>query len=440
MKIKSLILGSVAAAGLSTGAMAADLGTVLTNLDVCDALGVSGLTISSDTNCLQITGGVSYDFTWGNYNNTLHTARNLLVGSSTTIMTPGGIPGFELDWDSTVEAWLQFEASADSSFGTAMAVIKLEYGNSKSVVNEGLGSTTVLTGSVMTVTVGAIDEAYVSVGDSTVLMAGQKGTIANFDNEDPFNYLGLFNDSIVGGVSGNTAFLGTGGHVIQVTSDLGDGFSVAAGLENINSGSALGDGTAVGVIAYDGDTVDANLTVLAGGVLDGTIENWGVQAGITADLDMFRIRGAIAADNTGYWNALGSAEAEFDMFTLAVSGEAGASVVGLFVGVGGSISADVTDTVTINLGARWFDEDTGTFPAETSWEIAGQLIAEVTETITLTGELGYVADSAPAVHSDIYFGGDIAWAPGGGFEASVGAEANTTGAYQVSFSASKDFE
>ena len=60
MNIRNLLLGSVAAAGLSTGAYAADLG-VLTSLDVCDALGLSGLTISSDTNCLQITGEVKYN-------------------------------------------------------------------------------------------------------------------------------------------------------------------------------------------------------------------------------------------------------------------------------------------------------------------------------------------------------------------------------------------
>src|SRR5215217_7932783 len=66
MKLKSLILGSVAAAGLSTAGFAADLG-VLTSLDVCDELGLSGLTISSDTNCLQISGEVAYTFSWGNY-------------------------------------------------------------------------------------------------------------------------------------------------------------------------------------------------------------------------------------------------------------------------------------------------------------------------------------------------------------------------------------
>src|SRR5690606_38372911 len=66
MKLKSLILGSVAAAGLSTAGFAADLG-VLTSLDVCDELGLSGLTISSDTNCLQISGEVKYQFDWGNF-------------------------------------------------------------------------------------------------------------------------------------------------------------------------------------------------------------------------------------------------------------------------------------------------------------------------------------------------------------------------------------
>ena len=66
MKIRSLVLGSVAAAGLSTAGYAADLG-VLTSLDVCDSLGLSGLTISSDTNCLQITGEVKYEFTWGDW-------------------------------------------------------------------------------------------------------------------------------------------------------------------------------------------------------------------------------------------------------------------------------------------------------------------------------------------------------------------------------------
>ncbi len=53
MNIRSLLLGSVAVAGLTTAGYAADLG-VVTSLDVCDELGLSGLTISSDDTCLII--------------------------------------------------------------------------------------------------------------------------------------------------------------------------------------------------------------------------------------------------------------------------------------------------------------------------------------------------------------------------------------------------
>ena len=67
MKIRSLLLGSVAAAGLSTAGFAADLG-VVTSLDVCDELGLSGLTISSDDNCLVITGGITMEYSYGDYN------------------------------------------------------------------------------------------------------------------------------------------------------------------------------------------------------------------------------------------------------------------------------------------------------------------------------------------------------------------------------------
>src|SRR5688572_21701887 len=121
MKIRSLLLGSVAAAGLSTGgAFAADLG-VLTSLDVCDALGLSGLTISSDTNCLQITGEVKYKFTWGDF-----------VEEDVHVATPadGGLAWIggngEQDWRSRFDAWIKFVATADSDFGPAKAVLKLK--------------------------------------------------------------------------------------------------------------------------------------------------------------------------------------------------------------------------------------------------------------------------------------------------------------------------
>ena len=66
MKIRSLLLGSVAVAGLSTAGYAADLG-VVTSLDVCDQLGLSGLTISSDNNCLSVSPAVDFAYDWVNF-------------------------------------------------------------------------------------------------------------------------------------------------------------------------------------------------------------------------------------------------------------------------------------------------------------------------------------------------------------------------------------
>ena len=37
-----------------------------------------------------------------------------------------------------------------------------------------------------------LDEAYVSIGDSTVIMAGKKSSIANFGDSTAFNFLGTF--------------------------------------------------------------------------------------------------------------------------------------------------------------------------------------------------------------------------------------------------------
>ncbi len=93
MKIRSLLLGSVAAAGLSTGAFAADLG-VMTSLDVCDALGISGLTISSDNNCLAITGSVEYEFRWGDYQDSFAYAAGFDGYDPFKVDAPGADPGW----------------------------------------------------------------------------------------------------------------------------------------------------------------------------------------------------------------------------------------------------------------------------------------------------------------------------------------------------------
>lgn len=421
MKIKSLILSSVAAVGFSTGAMAADLGTVLTSLDVCDALGISGLTISSDTNCLSITGGVAYSFKHGDYNGSVGYA-----GGATMPDNDGVAPATN-DWDSKVDAWLKFVGTADSSFGPASATIKLDFDQDYDVNNEAAAVTT--TDRLR------VEEAYVSVGDTTVLMAGRKGSIFNDGDDTPLNWKGLFNSESVDTGVGYAAAITTGGHVIQVTSDLGNGVSVGGALENLG-----GTGTAVGVLAYAGQGITAHASVAASGVLTGTVANWGIHAGMTGTFDMFKIGAAFAADDTGYWNAMGTASATFDMFTLAASVEAIQTAAAVNrLGFGVSASAEVATGVTINAGFRWFDVNTATLNNE-NYQAAVSIAAAVTETVGIGAEIGLVADTALVPLSNAYGAAKVSWAPGGGFTSSLEGKYYATGAYSVEFKAAKNFE
>jgi hypothetical protein len=430
MKLKSLILGSVAAAGLSTGAFAADLG-VLTSLDVCDALGLSGLTISSDTNCLQISGAVEYSFSWGDYAGSF-AAEDFEGGAGyQTRPDNNGAAGDEHDWESELETWLKFVATADSDFGPAKAVIKLYNDATSSTVNE--VNVTSPDYSVV------LDEAYVQIGDSTVIMAGLKGSIFNDGDDEPFNWLGLFNSEVVdAGVYGDARdWIETGGEVIQVVSDLGNGISVGAGLEDLAN-----NGTFVGVLAYAGEGISAHVSVAADDILLGGVDDWVVHAGFTGTFEQFRFRAAAAFDSFDYWNALASAEATFDIFKIALSGEAwnenGDSGTAGY-GLGGSLSATVTDGVTLNIGARWFDEDTSSADTE-GYQVAASLSAAVTETLTLTGEVGVYGENEGADDSVYYGAAEIAWAPGGGFTSSLKGEAYSNGAYKATFKAAKSFE
>lgn len=485
MKIRSLVLGSVAAAGLSTAGYAADLG-VLTSLDVCDSLGLSGLTISSDTNCLQISGGVEYEFRWGDYEGPSALGAANAVGvigvpsTNVTIVAGSGgydpfsipAPGFDAvggaatsqDWHSKVKAWVKFVGTASSDFGPASAVIKLQQKQYSIVRNEGAGGLAVYPGAVPAgnplIGTGSstgsfvIDEAYVSVGDTTVLMAGKKSSIMKFGEDVPLNFLGLFHSEKVDvGVKWGKDLIPDGGHVIQVTSDLGNGVSVGAGLENLQgaaitttstpAGNAAATatsvaraGTAVGVISYAGDGIAAHLTVAAGGVLDGVVENWGYHAGFAGTFDAFKFVAAISGDQTGYWNGLASASATFDLFTIAISGEAIQAAGVTDYGLGGSVSAAVTDTVSVNLGARFFNDGA---TGNNAYQVAAQLVAAVTETITLTGEVGTYNASVPA--SSTYYGSaTVAWAPGGGFTTSLKGDVFSNGAYRATFKAAKTFQ
>ena len=442
MKIRSLLLGSVAAAGLTTGAFAADLG-VLTSVDICDSLGLSGLTISSDTNCLQITGEVTYEFNWGDYADDSEVdADNPYIDDEVGFDDDDGIN----DWQSRVDAWLQFVATANSDFGPAKAVLKLLYVSDE--LNE--NSTASIGGSDTGGGVN-VDEAYVSIGDSTMIMAGKKGSIFEDGEDEPLNFLGLFNSEMVDVGVGNSLFddpndgdgrfndgdlVNTGGHVIQIVSDLGNGISIGAGLEDLD-----GFGTFVGVVQYAGDGLAAHASVKVGDILgdkeDG--DAWAVHAGFAGTFENFKVVVAGAFDSQEYYNVLASASATFDIFTIAGSVEAaGDTVFGDMWGAGASLSATVTDTVTLNIGGRWFEETDG----DNVWEVAASVTAAVTETISLTGTVGYAAEDGP-VAADLFYGSaEVSWTPGAesGFTSSLKGQANSDGGYKATFKAAKTFE
>lgn len=478
MKIRSLLLGSVAAAGLSTGAAhAADLG-VLTSLDVCDALGLSGLTISSDTNCLQITGEVKYKFVWGDFSTNSATDIEATAGTVNFIEDDGAT-----DWQSRFDAWIKFVATADSDFGPAKAVLKLKQVSNKQVsgytwstpssagtpssasfTQAGTVSATFVTGGTTasgsasgTITVPSnsgvasspsssgsswstygssntdgvvLDEAYVAIGDSTMIMAGKKGSILNKGDDVPLNWLGLFNsEKVDAGVKWSVG-IDDGGHVIQVVSDLGNGVSAGFGLENLNGSTPESAGTAVGVLSYAGDGLSAHVSFAADGVLSGTIQDWGVHAGFAGTFDNFKIVAAGAFDSDEFWNVLASASATFDMFTIAGSVEATSSD---YWGAGASISAAVTDTVTLNVGGRWAE----LYDGDQTYQVAASITAAVTDSLSLTGEVGYVNDD----WQDLYYGSaKLAWAPGGGYTSSVKGTITSDGGYKLESEFKKTFE
>jgi len=469
MKIRSLLLGSVAAAGLATsGAYAADLG-VLTSLDVCDNLGLSGLTISSETNCLQITGEVKYKFTWGDYSTD--------AGADISIPNADGEVTFieddgATDWESRFDAWIKFVATAESDFGPAKAVLKLKEVDDKIV--EGytdasysytssvsgiatFGSASIATfgtvsgfntgtGTIWSTSVSGsdtdgviLDEAYVSIGDSTVIMAGKKGSIMNKSDDAPLNWLGLFNSGdIDAGVAWTDGLIDDAGHVIQVVSDLGNGVKASVGLENLDGSTADQAGTAVGVLSYAGEGISAHVTVVADGVLSGTIADWGVHAGFDGKFDNFHVVVAGAFDSTDYWNVLASASATFDMFTIAASFEAADTEVAHpgyddYYGAGASLTAAVSDTVTLNLGGRWAHE----YDGDDTYQVAASVTAAVTDSIKLTGEVGYVDDS----WQDLFYGSaKVDWAPGGGYTSSVKGTVTSVGGYKIESEFKKTFE
>ena len=100
-------------------------------------------------------------------------------------------------------------------------------------------------------------------------------------------------------------------------------------------------------------------------------------------------------------------------------------------GVGGSLSAEVTDGVKVNLGSRFYQSALN----PDVWQAEAGISAAATETITVTAAIGAIDGTAdPLV---IYGKAGLAWAPGGGFTSSIEGKAQSNGAFKATFKAAK---
>lgn len=398
MKIKTLILSTVAAAGLSTGAMAADLGTVITSLDICDAQGASGLTISGTNNCLVISGSVSYSLTYGE----LGTDTGDAVADAT------------LDWQSVVETSLTFAATSDTDVGAATASMTL--GSTETRSESGLSDT----GSNVTVT-----SAFVNIGGSGAFLQVGSGTV-------PADVAGHESGDHLWTAAGPT----TGDHYIFTSFDLGNSVAASLSLEGaVGPAASAVDGTVVGTLAYDAAGFSAFVTGAAGGLFAATAITWAAEAGVAYSDDMYSAALAGFYDSSTAWGAAASLGWAYDIWTLGLDAGVSADAAAvLSYNVDGSASVAVSDTVVFSAGAGYHVVGA----VSTVVADAGVAVA-LTDTLAagLVADVAYNLTAATVAYG---VGAELVWTPGSGVEGTVGAEYASSGNWNVSTSLSKAFD
>lgn len=404
MKLKSLLLGSAAVLALSTGAQAADPVVEFVSLGVCDALGMSGLTIESDDTCLLITGGVQYDYT----------IEELWTG------------GGDFDRESDLNWDLGFEAQTQTDDGVAVAVISFDEDGTDDInMNEAYAQFILSNGTALSA---GLRDSIFDTENLDVSYGNDGNEIFDFtiDNEE------VFDDGIDG--ADGEEWVTTGGHSISLEAVVADGFTVLASLEDLE-----GDGTAGLGVAYDGAGISAEAGVLFGNLYgydgedDSTLneDQMNAYARVSAEFENFAARAGIITDEEGFWVANLGADATFDMFSLradAVFAEDESW------GIAGEGSFAATETIDVYLGAGYQDDFN---VAGEVFTVYGGVDVAVTETISTYAELGY---TDPDLDEDYVYGAaGVTYAPGGNFEASLDGFVATNDDYQLVFSMEKTF-
>jgi hypothetical protein len=430
MRFCSAVLG-VFAATLCGCASAADAGAP--GLEICDISGTGGLALAGSETCVTISGSTTYEFSWGNTLAALDVigANGLAYsGDFVTVDNPGTTGPKSLDWDSEIEAYLEVVEQTVSDAGPASAHLRLYFDHEIEVEDE----ITVNTDDREL----SLDRAFVAIGDQTILTAGVAGSIVNTGDDEPLDWLGTFNSEAVdAGVAFDNTDGGdydTGDAAIQLVTALGSGVIAGIGLESLD-----GDGSAVGLLSYENETLTAHLSLIAGDILDATFADFALHAGATLDLDTLSLRAALAANDTGWWNGLVSLETIFDIVTLAATVDATSERE---IGASASVEIAASSGVTFDAGLRWLDSDTA-IADDDGLEAAAAISTALGETLILTGTVGHLATGRAAVNgtrSIWYVDLEASWAPTYDFSMTLGGRANTLGAYSTTFNAEKSFE
>ncbi|AEQ51219.1 hypothetical protein [Pelagibacterium halotolerans] len=405
MKLALTVTTSLTALAIATSAFASDVTAQTVALDTCNVLGVSGLTLSSDDTCLSISGIVEYAFEYE-------------IDGATGV----GTPSSEVDWE------LQFEAITQSDIGAASAVLVFTPEDPA-----------VVGGPII------VDEAYVTIGDTTVLTAGLAPTMMPQVGRDQY-------------ILSNLSVSRPGGHVIQLESLIAEGLVAGIALEDLED-----DGTLAGFIEYEGDSIEATAGGLVYNIYDiidlGAAAEWALYADLLIEYDTTEFFAAFVAENDEL-EFVSSVGVELDDLLLkSAYGFAYDWPTNVFehaFGIGfekGPIDFEI-EFITLDFADLGINVDVAyelNADMEAELELAFEDVtthADIEGTLTLTTELTETLELETwagleyvAATTTTLFGGgtEITYEPGGGFETSASLEGWSNGDLIVGFSAEKEF-
>ncbi|WP_332718867.1 hypothetical protein [Pelagibacterium mangrovi] len=388
---------------MTAPASAADAENTIMATEICDVFGVAGITISSDDTCLSISGVMEYEFEYERDGD-----DELSISS-------------ELDWE------LQFAALTATDAGRASATIMLVPDD----VSDPDGAV-------------ALEEAYVSIGDLTVLTAGAAPTMMPQVGRDQY-------------ILSNLSVSRPGGHSIRVESLIAEGFAVGLGLEDLEN-----DGALVGLIEYETREIEAALGGFIYNLYDisetDADAEWTVYGDILYEVDAIEAFLAFVAGHEG--TDLVSSLA-YDVGEVVLKSAYGLvhevedDTLEHAFGVGfeyGPLDFEIAfltlDFETLGLLSTVVYELNSTMEIELEFEIEDTLtdsdgegrltlINALTDAMELETWGGFeTASGDPARYS---LGAELIYEPGGDFETSLGLEQWTDGATVITVSAAKEF-